>query len=35
MSNAVTVASAAQLVAENCTVDLEGCDEEVSGHERM
>jgi len=35
MSDAVTVADVTQLVAKNCTVDLEGCGEEVSDHERM
>jgi hypothetical protein len=35
MSDAVTVANVTQLVVKNCTVDLKGCDEEVSGHERM
>jgi len=35
MGDAVAVAGAAQLVAKNCTVGLEGCGGEVSGHERM
>jgi len=35
MGDAVAVAGAAQLVAEDCTVGLEGCGGGVSGHGRM